>query len=101
MLLILFRSRLRADAGHDYQEMAAEMLAAASAMPGFIEYKHYTSQDGERLTVVKWQDEATLTDWREHTRHRVAQRLGRERWYSEYQIEVAEVVRDRQWVGTT
>jgi heme-degrading monooxygenase HmoA len=97
MLLILFRSRLRADAGADYQDMATEMLASASAMPGFVEYKHYTADDGERLTIVKWQDEATLTAWREHARHRVAQRLGRERWYAEYQIEVAEVVRDRKW----
>ena len=97
MLLIIFRSRLRADAGEDYQAMAAEMLASASAMPGFVEYKHYTAEDGERLTIVKWQDEETLTAWREHARHRIAQRLGRERWYSQYQIEVAEIVRERLW----
>jgi len=101
MLLIIFRSRLRPDAGEDYQDMAAEMLASASAMPGFVEYRHYTAEDGERLTIVKWQDEETLTAWREHARHRMAQRLGRERWYSEYQIEVAEVVRERQWGRAT
>lgn len=97
MLIILFRSRLREDAGPGYQDMAAEMLATAQSMPGFIDYKRFTADDGERLTLVRWQDEETLRGWREHERHRLAQRLGREQWYSEYHIEVAEVVRDRAW----
>jgi len=98
MLLILFRSHLRADAGPGYQDMAAEMLETAKSMPGFIDYKRFTADDGERLTLVRWQDEETLRGWREHERHRLAQRLGREQWYSDYHIEVAEVVRDRAWV---
>jgi heme-degrading monooxygenase HmoA len=97
MLVILFRSRLREDAAPGYPDMAAEMLATAKTMPGFISFSRYTSDDGERLTVVRWQDEETLRGWREHERHRIAQRLGREQWYSEYHIEVAEILRDRDW----
>ncbi len=97
MLIIVFRSRLRDDAGPGYQDMAAEMLATAQSMPGFIDYKHFTADDGERLTLVRWQDEETLRGWREHERHRLAQRLGREQWYAEYHIEVAEIIRDREW----
>jgi heme-degrading monooxygenase HmoA len=97
MLVILFRSRLRDDAGPGYQDMAVEMLATVQKMPGFIDFRRYTADDGERLTVVRWQDAETLRGWREHERHRLAQRLGRERWYSEYHIEVAEIVRDRDW----
>jgi len=89
MLIVLFRSRLRDDAGPGYQDMAAEMLATAKTMPGFIDYQHFTAEDGERLTLVRWQDEETLRGWRGHERHRLAQRLGREQWYSEYHIEVA------------
>jgi heme-degrading monooxygenase HmoA len=97
MMIILFRSRLRDDAGPGYQDMAAEMLATAKTMPGFIDYKRFTADDGERLTLVRWQDEETLRGWREHERHRLAQRLGREQWYAEYHIEVAELVRDSAW----
>jgi heme-degrading monooxygenase HmoA len=97
MIVILFRSRLRDDAGPGYSEMADEMLASARQMPGFVDFRHYTAGDGERLSIVWWEDEATLTAWREHERHRLAQRLGREQWYSEYTIEVAEVKRGRQW----
>ena len=46
------------------------------------------------LTVVHWRDAATLRAWRELPRHREAQRRGRERWYEQYKIETAEVVRE-------
>ena len=97
MVVILFRSRLREDAGPGYQDMAVEMLETARTMPGFIDYKRFTADDGERLTVVRWQDEETLRAWREHARHRVAQRMGREQWYAEYHIEVADIRRSRDW----
>jgi heme-degrading monooxygenase HmoA len=37
----------------------------------------FTAEDGERLTVVWWQDEETLKQWRNHVWHLVAQRVGR------------------------
>jgi heme-degrading monooxygenase HmoA len=93
MVVILFRSRLTAEAGEDYHSMAAEMLATAREMPGFIEYKMFRADDGERISVIWWQDQETLAAWRNHPRHRIAQKAGRERWYEYYNIEVAEVVR--------
>jgi heme-degrading monooxygenase HmoA len=93
MVVILFRSRLAAEAGDDYHHMAAEMLATAQQMPGFIEYKAFRADDGERISVIWWKDLETLAAWRNHPRHRVAQKTGRERWYENYKIEIAEVVR--------
>ena len=95
MIIVLFRSKLTPTAPTDgYAEMADEMDALARTMPGFIDVKAFKAEDGERLTVVWWQDEATLKAWREQVRHRAAQRIGRERWYEYYKLEVAEVVRD-------
>jgi heme-degrading monooxygenase HmoA len=73
--------------------MADQMLALAKTMPGFVDVKAYRADDGERLTVVWWKDEETLRGWREQARHRVAQRLGREKWYEYYKIDVAEITR--------
>jgi heme-degrading monooxygenase HmoA len=92
MIVILFRSKL-VDAPEGYAEMAQEMTALAKTMPGFIDMKLFKADDGERLTVVWWQDEETLKGWREQARHRLAQRVGRERWYEYYKLEVAEVMR--------
>jgi heme-degrading monooxygenase HmoA len=100
MIVVLFRSRLTEAAGDDYGEMAAEMEASAKTMPGFIDVKGFKAEDGERLTVVRWQDLETMKAWREHERHRVAQRLGREKWYANYSIEIAEVLRSRDFNRT-
>jgi heme-degrading monooxygenase HmoA len=94
MVVVLFRSKLTDTAPADgYPEMAEEMDRLARSMPGFIDVKAFKADDGERLTVVWWQDEETLKAWREQTRHRVAQQTGRERWYEYYKTEVAEVIR--------
>jgi heme-degrading monooxygenase HmoA len=96
MIVVLFRSKL-VDEPVGYDEMAEEMEALARTMPGFIDVKSYRAEDGERLTVVRWENEETMRQWRENERHRVAQRAGRERWYAYYKIEVAEVTRAREF----
>jgi heme-degrading monooxygenase HmoA len=97
MVIVLFRSRLTSAAGQDYGAMAQEMVETARTMPGFLDVKSYQAEDGERLTVVKWQDEETLAAWREHARHRIAQRLGREKWYENFHLEVAHLVRSSEF----
>jgi heme-degrading monooxygenase HmoA len=96
MLIVLFRSKLVPEPD-GYGEMAQEMLDLAKTMPGFIDVKAYSADDGERLTVVWWQDEETLRGWRTNARHLVAQKTGRERWYEYYNLEVAEVVRTKEF----
>ena len=91
---MLFRLKL-VDAPEWYDAMADEMDALARTMPGFLDVKSFKADDGERLTVVWWENEETLTKWREEARHRVAQRTGRERWYQDYKMDVAEVVRSK------
>jgi len=98
MIVVLFRSKLVSTASTDgYDEMAQEMDDLARTMPGFIDVKSFKAEDGERLTIVWWQDEETLRAWREQARHRVAQRTGRERWYEYYKLEVAEVIRAKNF----
>ncbi len=96
MLVVLFRSKLVPEP-EGYAEMAQEMLATAKSMPGFVDVKAFKADDGERLTLVWWQDEDTLRAWRTHARHLVAQQAGRERWYECYSLDVAEVIRSKQF----
>jgi len=96
-MIVVFRSRLTDQAGEDYAAMVAAMLARAQAMPGFVEFKHFHGDDGERLSLIRWESEETLRAWAEDVEHRPAQRLGRERWYSSYAIDVAQVVRSSRF----
>ena len=93
MMIVLFRSRLRPEAGDDYAAMAEEMLARARTMPGFVDFKSFQAADGERLSVIWWEDEVGLRAWATDARHQVAQRLGREKWYASFELEVTQLLR--------
>lgn len=97
MMVILFRSKLTDAAGDDYAQMAEEMEAHARTFPGFVDVKAFKAEDGERLTVVWWQDEETLKVWATDARHRVAQQTGRRLWYQYYRMDIAEIVRVRNF----
>jgi len=97
MIVILFRSRLTKAAGADYASMDAALAESVKNKRGFIEAKSFTAADGERLTVVWWQDRETLELWRKDQRHMEAQTTGRKKWYQYYKMEVAEVFRQSQF----
>jgi heme-degrading monooxygenase HmoA len=97
MVVVVFRSRLSAEAGDDYSEMAAEMLSTAEEMPGFVEFKSFKSDDGERVSLVYWQDHETMAAWRNHPRHRIAQNSGRSKWYASFRLEVADIIRETKF----
>ncbi len=92
-VVVLFRSRLTGEDPEGYGAMADEMLARARSMPGFVDFRHYAAEDGERISVIWWESEELMRGWREDARHQLAQRLGRERWYASFEIDVAHVVR--------
>lgn len=69
------------------------MMNLAEAMPGFISYKVYTSEDGERCSIVEFESHEQLLAWRNLPEHRNAQQIGRERYYEEYTLHVADPIR--------
>jgi heme-degrading monooxygenase HmoA len=64
------------------------MSELVELMPGFISAKTYEAADGERVTIVVFEDQASHAAWREHPEHRQAQRIGIDRLYAEYSITV-------------
>jgi heme-degrading monooxygenase HmoA len=94
MVLTIFRSRLRLAHADEYASLAGEIRALAETMPGFVAFKSFAAPDGERVSIVEFQDESSHNAWRNHPRHREAQQLGREKFYSEFRIQVCSIVRD-------
>jgi len=92
-VVVLFRSVLTDAAGQDYADLAEEMAARAADFPGFGDLRDYTASSGERLAVIWWESQETLRAWREDVAHRMAQRLGRERWFAWFRLEVCDRVR--------
>jgi len=97
MIVILFRSKLTPAAGDDYAGLNAELAEYVKTRPGFVAVKSFMAEDGERLTIVWWRDRETLEQWRNDMRHMEAKKLGRQKWYEYYKIEVAEVYRHSEF----
>ena len=92
-MITIFRSRLRPENEDAYQKTAARMHELAQQMPGFIAIKTFQAPDGERVSIVEFESEETHNAWRMHPEHQEAQRLGRELFYSEFQLQVCKLER--------
>ena len=76
------------------------MLDLARAMPGFLSFKSFASEDGERVSLIEFESMKCLEAWRDHPEHRRAQQAGRERFYSEYHLQVCEPLRGAAFDGS-
>jgi heme-degrading monooxygenase HmoA len=99
-VVTVFRSRLRPENEASYTEEAARMHSLAVTMPGLVDVKAFTSEDGERLTLVTFSDQATHEAWRQQADHLVAQSRGRAEFYAEYSLQVCSTVRVRSFGST-
>jgi heme-degrading monooxygenase HmoA len=96
-IVTVFRSRLRPDANPAYGEHAAQISALARTMPGYVDHKSFTAEDGERVTIVTFEDMACQDAWRAQADHAAAQREGIESYYETYSIQVGTVQRASQF----
>ena len=97
MVMTVFRSRLRAENADEFHQLADTMMKLAEAMPGFISYKVYMSEDGERCSIVEFESQEQLLAWRNLPDHREAQRVGRDRYYEQYTLHVTEPIRESRF----
>jgi heme-degrading monooxygenase HmoA len=89
---VIFTSR-RTPGDDGYEAMAEKMFALALTQPGCLGAESVRGDDGLGITVAYFTDEASIHAWKQNAQHLVAQRLGRERWYSHYELRIAKVER--------
>ena len=83
----------RTDGDQGYGAMAERMMELALARPGCLGAESTRDAEGLGITVAYFRDEDSIAAWREHAKHLTAQRLGRQRWYSHYELRIARVER--------
>ncbi|SEA25568.1 antibiotic biosynthesis monooxygenase family protein [Alkalimonas amylolytica] len=88
---VIFTS-LRTEGDHGYADMADKLIQLASEQPGFIGIESAREEVG--ITVSYWRDLESIKQWKANAEHLVAQKLGREQWYSSFKTRIAKVERD-------
>ena len=99
MIVTLFRSRQDETQLDDYQATVSLTAPLAEAMPGFLGHKVFSAEDGERLTVVMFDSIESQRAWSLATAHKDAAKAGRRRFYTEYTVQVCEVLRESRFVA--
>jgi heme-degrading monooxygenase HmoA len=94
MLITVFRSRLKPGVRDEYVALVDQMEKLARTMPGYISHKGFFADDGERVTIVEFAHAEGLHAWRTSPEHIAAQKLARQKYYTEYSVQVC--TRDRE-----
>jgi heme-degrading monooxygenase HmoA len=88
---VIFTS-LRTEIEEGYQEMAEEMVRLAALQPGYL--GHESARDTLGITISYWESLESIQQWKVQSDHLLAQKFGREKWYSAYSTRIAKVERD-------
>ena len=75
-----------------YAEMADKMYALAAQQPGFLGVESAREEIG--ITVSYWMSPEAIHSWKQHVDHRLAQKLGREQWYTHYKTRICRVEKE-------
>jgi heme-degrading monooxygenase HmoA len=97
VVITIFRNRVRPESREEYERWAGRIAALARAAPGYLSHKTFTAEDGERVTIVEFESADAQLAWARQPEHAQAQRLGRESFYSEYRLQVCDLLRERAW----
>jgi heme-degrading monooxygenase HmoA len=97
MIVTVFRSRLNPGVRDEYVALVDQMEKLARTMPGYISHKGFFADDGERVTIVEFEHEAGLHAWRTNPEHIAAQKLARQKYYTEYHVQVCTLDRESKF----
>ena len=89
---VIFTSQRTGPDG-EYDAMAKAVHELAMQQAGCLGAESARGPDGLGITVSYFIDETAIRAWKENMDHRLAQRLGKEKWYSHYELRVAKVER--------
>ncbi|MBN9619173.1 MAG: antibiotic biosynthesis monooxygenase, partial [Actinobacteria bacterium] len=76
---VIFTSLLSGEDADGYAATDALLDGLVVAQPGYLGVE--SARDGLGITVSYWRDAAAARAWKTVAEHRLAQQLGRERWY--------------------
>lgn len=93
---VIFSSQ-RAEGADGYAETAHRMVELAQRQPGYLGLESSRNREGFGITVSYWRSLEDIAARKADAEHQEAQRLGRERWYASYTLQIARVERAESW----
>lgn len=91
MFAVIFKAKT-GDQDSQYSETVATMRELAFGKYNCQDFIAVTEGEQE-IAISYWLSESDIQNWHKDSQHAIAQKLGREKWYSAYTVEVVEIKR--------
>jgi len=90
MYAVIFRAKIK-ELDKAYLETAKRMRELALNEYGCLEFTAVTEGVNE-IAISYWDSLEQIKKWKQNSEHLRAQRLGQERWYEDYIVEIVEII---------
>jgi heme-degrading monooxygenase HmoA len=91
MYAVIFKAKTK-KLDEEYFSMAQRMRELAMSEYGCLEFTAVT-EGSEEIAISYWDSLEDITKWKQNSEHLVAQKLGIEKWYESYSVEIVEIIR--------
>jgi len=73
--------------------MLVEMRQLAVNQYSCVDIQSVSEGENE-VTISCWNSLDDIKAWKQDERHQLAQRLGKDKWYKSYQVQVVEILKE-------
>ena len=87
---------LQTETTEGYSEMAIAMGNLAKQQQGSLGVE--SARDEIGITISYWESLEDIKNWKANLDHLIAQKLGREKWYSWYKVRICKVEREYEFL---
>ena len=91
---VIFTST-RTEGDNGYRAMADKMEQLATQQPGYLGIESVRNQTTRKgISVSYWKDLESISNWKMNVEHQLAQKLGKEKWYENYKLQICKIERE-------
>ena len=91
MFAVIFKAEIQ-QLDDEYIKTAGHLRQLAFEKYGCSQFDSYT-EGGREVAISYWSSLEDIQAWKADPEHRAAQRIGQRQWYTSYEIEIVEVVK--------
>ncbi|SCA55061.1 conserved hypothetical protein [Candidatus Terasakiella magnetica] len=81
-----------------YSHTADKMVELAEQQNGFLGLESVRDEKGKGITVSYWKDTTAIENWKNDVEHCEARQKGKDKWYEDYQLQIAKVEHGYRWI---
>lgn len=91
---VIFSAKIK-QLDQQYSVTAELMRELAFSEYGCVDF-HACTEGDQEIAVSYWRSLDDIVAWKQNIKHLAAQKIGKEKWYANYTVEVVEVLRSYQ-----